>query len=222
MYADRYTSRQGLNPGGVLFSLGVSGVLLFGLSLSAPNFVRSVTKHFVAKSYQLPDDPPPIKPVEPKRPSVRTPVATPKPAPVDLTKPLVKPTTGSDTGFHFDLDFPLIGAGGTGTDIGTNPPPPLPVIINPRLDGRYRDLFQPSYPSDERLAGNSGRVVVRVLIGTDGRVKDVQLVSAASTAFFEATRKQALSKWRFTPGTRDGTPVEAWLTMTVRFVLDAE
>jgi protein TonB len=63
---------------------------------------------------------------------------------------------------------------------------------------------------------------VRVLIGTDGRVKEVQQISAASTAFFEATRKQALTKWRFTPGTRDGAPVEAWRTMAVRFELDGE
>ena len=61
-----------------------------------------------------------------------------------------------------------------------------------------------------------GFATVRVLIGTDGRVKQVE---ASDTAFLDATRKQALSKWRFLPATRDGEPVESWREMTVRFQL---
>ena len=45
-------------------------------------------------------------------------------------------------------------------------------------------------------------------------------VSAASEAFFAATRKQALEKWRFKPATRDGIPEESWRTMSVTFVLN--
>ncbi|RYE01614.1 MAG: TonB family protein, partial [Sphingomonadales bacterium] len=62
-------------------------------------------------------------------------------------------------------------------------------------------------------------VSVRVLIGTDGRVKAVEQVSATSTAFFEATKRQALGKWRFKPATRGGVPQESWKTMSVRFEL---
>jgi periplasmic protein TonB len=36
-------------------------------------------------------------------------------------------------------------------------------------------------------------------------------------AFLAATRKQALSSWRFLPATQDGEPVESWKEMTVRF-----
>ena len=64
-----------------------------------------------------------------------------------------------------------------------------------------------------------GFATVRVLIGTDGRVKQVEAVKASDTAFLDATRKQALSKWRFLPATRDGEPVESWREMTVRFQL---
>jgi periplasmic protein TonB len=35
--------------------------------------------------------------------------------------------------------------------------------------------------------------------------------------FFDTTRDQALRKWRFTPATEDGTPVESWREMTVKF-----
>jgi len=50
-------------------------------------------------------------------------------------------------------------------------------------------------------------------------VKAVEQVSATSNAFFEATRRQALAKWRFKPATRGGIPQESWKTMSVRFEL---
>ena len=67
--------------------------------------------------------------------------------------------------------------------------------------------------------GREGKVVVRVLVGIDGRVTQVELLSAASNTF-AATRKQALSKWRFTPATRDGVPQEDSRSVAVTFVLN--
>jgi protein TonB len=50
-------------------------------------------------------------------------------------------------------------------------------------------------------------------------VKALEAVRAAAPAFLEATRRQALVKWRFLPATRGGLPVESWREMTVRFEL---
>ncbi|OHT17736.1 Gram-negative bacterial tonB protein [Sphingomonas haloaromaticamans] len=66
-----------------------------------------------------------------------------------------------------------------------------------------------------------GVVVVRVLIGADGRVKAVEQVSTTDPAFFEATKRQALRAWRFRPATRDGVAVESWRTMRVKFEMQA-
>ncbi|MFA6123434.1 TonB family protein [Sphingomonas sp.] len=223
MYADRYSSRQGLDPGGVGFALGVGGVLLFGLSLTAPNILtRLVDPPLTTTNIPIPSDPPPPEKTQPERHLKDPTRANPPPETVDSSKQQSATSAGTAA---FPVEFPpkIEVAVGTGSDeIGTVTPPHVPAIVGPQLDSRYANLFQPNYPSDERLAGRTGRVVVRVLIGTDGRVKDVQQVSAASTAFFEATRKQALTKWRFMPGTRDGVPVEAWRTMAVRFELDGE
>jgi periplasmic protein TonB len=223
MYADRYANRRGLDPVGLAFAVGASGFLLFGLSLTAPHFTRQIDVILEGTNIPLPKDPPPKDPVKPQPTTHIKKVPIAPLEHVDLTPP----RTATDAGNTF-TEVPPLDPGptttvGTGLDIGTVAPPPpvhVPVLRDPTLDGRYLDYFQPAYPSDMRLAGREGRVVVRVLIGTDGRVKDVQQVSAASTAFFEATRKQALAKWRFKPGTKDGVPVEAWHTMAVRFVLD--
>jgi protein TonB len=47
---------------------------------------------------------------------------------------------------------------------------------------------------------------VRVTIAPDGRVTSVEQVSATSPAFFQATQRHALSRWRFKPATVDGRP----------------
>ncbi len=223
MDADRYAGRHGLDPGGLAFALGASGFLLLGLSLSAPNFLRTIDKPFVGTNIPLPKDPPPKDPVKPQPhdPQLKQTVVAQRDA-VDQRRPIIPAPSGGFTTEPIDPGPPHTLTAGTGDDIGTIVPPHTPVLLGPQLDARYIDNFQPGYPSDERLAGHEGRVVVRVLIGTDGRVKDVQQISAASTAFFEATRRQALGKWRFKPGTRDGVAVEAWHIMAVRFVLDEE
>lgn len=220
MYADRYAKRRGLDPAGIAFAVGASGFLLFGLSLSAPNFTHRIETILTATNIKLPKDPPPRDPVKPQ-PATRQirQVATKQADPIDLTRTVVAAPSSGFTGTPIDLPIPNSSVSGAG-EVGPIPPVHNPVLLGPQLDPRYVDAFQPGYPSDERLAGHEGRVVVRVLIGTDGRVKEVQQVSAASGAFFEATRKQALAKWRFKPGTSDGVAVETWHTMAVRFVLD--
>ena len=88
-----------------------------------------------------------------------------------------------------------------------------------RLDSSSE--LQPPYPAAEERAEVEGSVVIRILIGTDGRVKAVEKVRATSDAFFRATERQALRHWRFKPATVDGRPVESRQTMTVRFQLNA-
>ncbi|MEI9850246.1 MAG: energy transducer TonB [Sphingomonas sp.] len=97
-------------------------------------------------------------------------------------------------------------------------PRPL-LFVAAQQDPRFARDFQPDYPPPEIRSGREGKVTVRVRIGTDGRVKEVQQVQATSAAFFEATRKQALAKWRFKPATRGGVPEESWRTMNLRFEL---
>ena len=223
MYADRYSNRRGLDPAGVTLSLAMCGVIGFGLTLATPNITRHIETILIGEPIPLTPDPPPIDPPKPQ-PETKTlkPVTTPQRDPIDMTKPIVTPAPGAETGTLIELPPTNTLTAGTGTEIGTVIPPHTPVLQGPTLDPRYRDYFQPAYPSDMRLGEREGRVVVRVLIGTDGRVKDVQQISAASPSFFEATRKQALAKWRFKPGTKDGVAIEAWHTMAVRFVLDEE
>jgi len=115
------------------------------------------------------------------------------------------------------------GLAGTGMDIPLEAIKirPDPVIVNPRLNSRYADQFQPAYPPGQLRLEREAEVSVRVLVGTDGRVKQIELVDSPHQDFWSATRKQALSKWRFTPATKDGKPFESWMTLKVRFEINS-
>ena len=97
-------------------------------------------------------------------------------------------------------------------------PTPKPAV---RVEAKMRsgDL-QPPYPPSEEKMEREGRVSVRVTIGTDGRVKSVEKVSATSDAFYRETERHALRAWRFAPATVDGRPVESSKVLTVHFRLN--
>ena len=98
---------------------------------------------------------------------------------------------------------------------------PEPVIVGASLSRRYAADFQPDYPVGLLRREREGEVSVRVLVGTDGRVKDIQLVESPHEDFWSATRKQALNKWRFAPATKDGKPVESWMALKVVFQINS-
>ncbi len=99
-----------------------------------------------------------------------------------------------------------------------DPAPPAPVTVLARLDSRFAARFQPPYPAASERAEEEGVVMVRVRIGTDGRVIAAELkASSGHTRLDEAAVAHAKRAWRFTPATRDGVPVESWREVPVRF-----
>jgi protein TonB len=167
-------------------------------------------------------DPPPIPPepiktrVEPKHRSVvdtpkREVVTTKDTTPVFASDDTLKPLW-SDTAVG-TIDIPKVQP--------LPPPPPQPVPDPVRTEARLKPGIEllPPYPAAEERAQAEGSVTVRLLIGTDGRVKVAERVRAESEAFWRATERHALRAWRFTPATVDGKPVESRKTMTVHFEL---
>lgn len=216
----RYMPRQNRTIGfGAAFA--INGAVIAGIAFFlAPNFVPA------AKDGPLILDPIPLDPVPP-------PLPEPKPEPkveprvAQQPDPFV-PTPRVDTDAPPIIDtteilspqpapFTPVERTGPVVEPAPVPTPALPPLVAASTDARYARDFQPDYPAGELRAQRDGQVTVRVLIGTDGRVKAVEQVSATSPAFFEATRRQALAKWRFKPATRGGVPEESWKRMSVRF-----
>lgn len=220
MHADsRYHANA---PRSVSFgaALAINGAILAGMIFAAPNIIVLKDPEKVMEPINVRDVPPP-PPVEQPKPVERTQPRT-SPQPV-ADKPVVATSSPNDiaTTTHIE-DMPRVmdKPADPGTAIVLDPPRPVAMLIGASPDPRYAQQFQPEYPAQEIRAQRDGLVTVRVLIGTDGRVKAVEPVSATSDAFFAVTKRQALGKWRFRPATRGGVAEESWKTMTVRFRIE--
>ena len=95
-----------------------------------------------------------------------------------------------------------------------------PVLVGARLDPRYAARFQPPYPVASERQDEQGIVLVRVRVGTDGRVLAASVKSSSGhRRLDEAATEHARRAWRFVPATRDGVAVESWREIVVRFEL---
>jgi protein TonB len=102
------------------------------------------------------------------------------------------------------------------------PPAPPPAIASTRAipNPRNREVSADDYPSASARAGEEGTTGIRVTIGTDGRVKDCQVVTSSGfTRLDERACQIAQRRWRFKPATENGQPVESTQAQNYRWVL---
>ncbi|MEO5492456.1 MAG: energy transducer TonB [Sphingomonas sp.] len=216
MYANQFAADRGFKPGSMTLALCFTVLPIAGLIISthAGEIIRVLDPPINVIDIKPIKDPPPDPKPKPQTDPIDRKVYVP---PID--PPPVADPTRIDTTRTFTETPPAPVQPGKGTVLEPSAPPLKPVIVGATYDQRYFNALQPPYPASEIRAGKTGRVELRVLIGTDGRVKQVERISAASDAFFAAAEKQALTKWRFKPATSDGTPIEQWKTMALRFEL---
>ena len=221
MYADRYARPTRFNPGGLTAAVAINVALVAALMFAGPKILPSGPEH-VLITENLPIEPPP-----PELPQPQPPKAAPRMPTEQIVAPIppiIVPTESTFTTSTTEsppVAGPILGNDtGPATPAADPAPPPLPPLVGPQIDPRYAAQFQPVYPPAERRANHDGRVTVRVLVGTDGRVKQIERVSATSDAFWQATMERATRAWRFTPATRGGVPVEAWRSLTLTFRME--
>lgn len=206
------------NPVTMGAAILVNGSIILAVALS-PMVIDHIPGPTVIVGRNIPE---PTIPPETKK--VETPQANPikpafKPDPVIETKTATD-TVLTTTGTESDNGSIVAGAGGDDVYSAASriiPKIPMPVFTAASRDSRYAKNFQPDYPVAMLRMEIEGSVTVRILVGTDGRVRQVQILSATDDDFAKATEKQALKAWRFKPATRDGIAVEDWQTLTVRF-----
>jgi TonB family protein len=76
---------------------------------------------------------------------------------------------------------------------------------------------RPVYPYSMRLTGNRGEVTVDFIVDPEGNVEKAD-VTKSSHPDFEAPAVEAVLKWKFKPGMKNGHPV--WVHMAVPVIFD--
>ena len=78
---------------------------------------------------------------------------------------------------------------------------------------------KPEYPEIARRSALEGTVIVKVLVGPDGLVKDAQVIQGVHPLLDRAAIAAA-RKCTFTPGKQRNIPVKAWMALPFAFRLN--
>src|SRR5262249_8435101 len=100
------------------------------------------------------------------------------------------------------------------TSAGTNAYKVGAGVTSPSLLSKV----EPSYSEDARAAKIAGVVMLRVVIDTDGIAKDAVVVEGLGYGLDEKAI-EAVSKWKFKPGTLAGEPVPVQAQIEINFKL---
>lgn len=76
--------------------------------------------------------------------------------------------------------------------------------------------MRPEYPAELRATGIRGEITMSFIVDRDGSVRDVKTVSASHPGF-EKAATEALEKWKFEPGQKDGKAVKTRLQIPIIF-----
>ncbi|WP_028081798.1 energy transducer TonB [Solimonas soli] len=97
----------------------------------------------------------------------------------------------------------------------TPPPQPVPAVKAPpsvslKIDGKR--CRAPEYPSVSQRLNEAGSVVLQLLVGTDGRVKDAKIVTSSGYPRLDEAARKGLSLCKF-----DAPSEPAWGTIKYTF-----
>lgn len=163
--------------------------------------------------------PPRIQPEKPTGPSVAKPhFAIPLPVSDDSAPPDQTIASQDELGHSGSGEV-------SGNADGVMPDAPPSIDPVPSIhDWVYYDeepaivsQVKPEYPDMAREAGVDGTVQLRVLVGKDGRVKDVHVDQ--SIPLLDKAAVAAARQWVFTPALSNGHPVMVWVAVPIRFTL---
>jgi hypothetical protein len=95
---------------------------------------------------------------------------------------------------------------------------PLVSITTVATAPRLRKEIKPEYTKEMIDAKVQGVVRAELLVGGDGKVKEVKILNDLGYGTRESARELFL-KLEFDPAMRDGKPVATWITFSIRYVL---
>jgi periplasmic protein TonB len=201
-------------PVAIFTSVGFTA-LLFGFIPFAHRINRP-RQVLELRSTRTVDLPPPVEdtPPPPRIEEAKPPEAPPEPELAD---------SAADIPISASLDLVLGGGGGV-VDAGEIRSLTTVEAVKDDtfdvtdLEKRPEAVSQvaPAYPPGLRKAKIEGSVTLIFVLNEEGRVEDPR-VEKSSRPEFEKPSLDAIRKWRFSPGEKDGKPVRTYIRIPMRF-----
>ncbi len=211
--------------GVVLFHAALLWALQTGLLRRAVEIIvpAQILSEIIAPA-PPPAPPPPQPRPQPQiapavRPAVRQPVAPPAPQPLAIADPTPAPQAPIGV-LTPQPPAPPISAPVALAPAAPPAPPAPPRIVLPSSDADYLANPRPAYPPLSKRLGEQGKVVVRVLIGTDGAAQKAEIRTSSGFDRLDQAALATVQRWRYVPGKRDGVPEAMWFNVPINFVLE--
>lgn len=173
-------------------------------------------------------EPMPLAPPEPVVQPKPVPKPQPKPQPKPKPQPLPKAVASPDPA-------PATAPTGTLDPEPTAPATPTPAptaaqastdtaapaaIVMPSSSAAYLNNPRPSYPSISRRMGEQGKVMLRVFVNAQGQPEQIQIQQSSGFDRLDKAAVDAVRRWKFTPGSRNGVAEAMWNIVPINFVLE--
>lgn len=164
--------------------------------------------------------PPPPAPVPVKpQPVVQKPQPAPPPPLAAIADPTPAPT--APTGVIDPPPAPPIFVPVAPVAVAAPAAPPAPPKVElPSSDADYLQNPKPPYPPISKRLGEQGKVVVRVLINTQGTAEKGEIKRSSGFDRLDQTALNTVLRWRYVPGKRAGVAETMWFDVPINFVLE--
>lgn len=162
-----------------------------------------------------PAPPLPPKPVVKQKPVAKT-IAQPQPQPQPLAVNDPTPSPNAPTGV---ITPTPVAAPMAAVQASSGAPSGQAVVQLPSSDADYLQNPKPAYPSRSRGLGETGIVVHKVWIGTDGKAQRAELVKSSGFSRLDDAAYKAVMSWRYVPGKRNGVPETMSYDVPINWVL---
>jgi bla regulator protein blaR1 len=113
-------------------------------------------------------------------------------------------------GMHVD-------AGSTSDNSNASKPPKQLSVSAAVMDGNLVNKVLPVYPADAKKARIQGTVVLQAVVGKDGNVENLRVLSGPSQ--LQQSALDAVRQWTYKPFLLNGDPIEVKTTVNVNFSL---
>lgn len=83
-------------------------------------------------------------------------------------------------------------------------------------------VLLPSYPISAAEDGIEGRIVLRLVVGSDGVAHEAEVVEAEPEGVFEESALAVVVKYKFKPAVKNGENVDCIVKLPIKFTLSAD
>lgn len=201
----------------LLFHVALLWALQSGLLKRAVELVVPVQmlSEFIEPPAPKVAPPPPAPPVPVKQPMPKHTAPTLPPAPQQLA---IVDNTPAPEARQVEAAPPTPK---TAEPVQAAPAPLAPPRVElPSSHADYLQNPKPVYPRLSKRMGEQGQVVYSVLIGADGLPVSARLVKSSGFDRLDEASLNAVMRWRYVPGKRNGVPTAMSFNVPINWVLE--